>query len=234
MILTKQVNQARLLGKCLAGLLAMNLLVVGLSFWTGLSRASVEAQGIAETSQSAPAPVVSDAAKLTDAKAAEPVKVAAPTPIQANSPEKTVAAAPKSTSAPPSTSVATASTLEPAIGETTPTREPPVTRESGVPPIKIPASPDSPQPAVIRLVNPGDTGGDVHYAVNRMAYTLSPGECHEISTEGEMFVEFHRGGDFGYSKLPLQPGDYQFGVGDAGWNLSPALLDPAAAPHNAP
>ena len=242
-IQSKQVSQARLLGKCLGGLLAINLLVVGFSFWTGTSRASVEAKGIAETSQPAPAPMIAEVAKSEIQKTAVPVKAAPPPSVQPHSPTKTVAATPQIASTPPATPPSPPSTPTPAAGETTPKTEPLVNTEIAVPAIEPPASPDPkiesvpttvtpaspapPQTDVIRLVNPGDTGGDVHYTVNRTAYTLSPGEYHEISTETEALVEFHRGGDFGYAKLPLQAGDYQFGVGDTGWNLAPAILDPA-------
>jgi hypothetical protein len=237
-IQSKQVTQARLLGKCLGGLLAVNLLVVGFSFWTGMSRASVEAKGIVETSPPTPVPTIAEVAKTEIQKTPVPVTVTTPPSVQAHSPAKAVAATPQIASTPPATPPSPST----AAGEATSKAKPLVKTEIVAPAIETPtspepkienlpvsetpATPEPSQPAVIRLVNPGDTGGDVHYAVNRTAYTLSPGEYHEISTETEALVEFHRGGDFGYAKLPLQPADYRFGVGDTGWNLAPALLDP--------
>lgn len=77
----------------------------------------------------------------------------------------------------------------------------------------------------IRLVNPIQTGGTVHYAVDGIQFSLRPGERHEIPQGQAPEIEFHRGDDFGFTKVVLQEGDYVFTVGRTGWNLAPTKRD---------
>jgi hypothetical protein len=73
---------------------------------------------------------------------------------------------------------------------------------------------------MLRLVNPRKTGGVVHYELDGIAHSLRPGEYQEIPPETEHKIEFHRGDDWGDTKLVLRKGVYEFNVDDTGWKLN--------------
>jgi len=218
-----ELGQARLLGRCLAGILAINLLIVGLAFWTPTGTASAEVAASQPTSPSAriaSSPQVTP--KLDNPTIIQTIDPPAPVPTKsANPPPK--AAPPKIASEPsPSTPVEITE-------QTVPSPEPP----------KLEAPPEAPvrveefQPAVLRLVNPSETGGVVYYAVDGESFSLNPGEYHELAPAVESLVEFHRGGEFGYAKLSLTTGDYLFVVGETGWGLATGKIAPASSLNRA-
>ncbi len=250
---SKQLRQARLLGRCLAGLLATNVLMVGIAFWTSWSQASMEAEGVAETRQPGPAPTVREANGVV-ATMAVPAKADSPPATQAvtNNPKMAAAGAqaPRATSS--SSKPATAagektlptkparSGMQTSIASPKPlleTASAAIALHASIPPTSK-AQENSDQethaqtknitPSVVRLVNPIANGGDVHYVVNKVPFSLSPGEYHELSQTAECLVEFHRGGDFGNAEVQLQTGDYVFAIGETGWNLARGQMEPAA------
>jgi hypothetical protein len=72
-------------------------------------------------------------------------------------------------------------------------------------------------PQFLVLVNPSDV--EIGYLVNGEVHRLGPGERHEIGSDQNWAIEFHRGGDFGEATYELSAGTYEFRVGDSGWEL---------------
>jgi hypothetical protein len=68
-------------------------------------------------------------------------------------------------------------------------------------------------------VNPRETGGDIHYALDGKLFSLRPGEYHEATVGTAHEVEFHRGNDLGYAKRVIREGVFVFAVDSTGWNL---------------
>lgn len=191
-------------------MLAINLLLVGIAYWTQLGAATAEAR----ESDEAPVPTPPAIAKT-------PIE-----PDKSNAPEAKVL--------PQAKSPVSAAVLSPKIDKAPTSPEPPKVA-SPTPHVSIPAGPaktslpENAIPGLVRLVNPSDSGGAVYYAVGGTSFSLNPGEYHEISQAAECLVEFHRGGDFGYAKLELKAGDYRFSVGAAGWNLASGKSEPVSA-----
>jgi hypothetical protein len=73
-------------------------------------------------------------------------------------------------------------------------------------------------PALV-IVNPPQSGGTVHLAVDGVVTTLLPGEYVRLPGADSRRVEYHRGDDFDYAEHELAEGVHQFQVGDAGWTL---------------
>ena len=71
----------------------------------------------------------------------------------------------------------------------------------------------------VLLSNPAESGGIIHYLVDGAAYSLHPGQMHELDGERAPRVEFHRGGQFGDAVYNLGPGKYVVHVTQGGWNL---------------
>ena len=222
MIDRKELGQARLLGRCLAGMLAINLLIVSLAFGTRTRKASAEA-----ASQPArPSAPIASAPQVTP-NPNEPTtvhKIDPPAPIQAKSANPPPKAAPLKVASAPSPSTPAEITEQ-----TVPSPEPTKLQS----PHEAPAPVEESKSAVLRLVNPSETDGVVYYAVDGESFSLSPGEYHELAPTAECVVEFHRGGDFGYAKLNLTAGDYLFAVGETGWSLSPGKISPASSLNRA-
>jgi hypothetical protein len=104
-------------------------------------------------------------------------------------------------------------------------------------PLTTPQPPAAPPPVngvpfatdSLIVVNPPTTGGAVHFAVDGVVHRLDAGEFAEFAElvgRRERQIEFHRGDDFGYARHQFASGALAFGVGEAGWTLTP--LDPAA------
>jgi len=194
-------------------MLVINLLIVGLAFWTRSGAASGEATSAAPMSHLGP---IAPAPQVTPQPTTIP-KLDPPAPIQA-----------KSTDPPPQTDAPKIS------GEPSPSNSAKITEKivRSPEPTKLQSPPEAPvrveefKPAVLRLVNPSETGGVVYYAVDGESFSLSPGEYHELAPATECLVEFHRGGDFGYATLNLAAGDYLFVVGETGWSLAPGKMAP--------
>lgn len=176
---TSQQNKARVLVVCLAGLLAINVLTLGIASWCNISRAS--ARGKVESVQS-----ITGLPQLEPALEAAKVITVPKVPL----------AAPQPRSLPI-----------------------PKTQEENVPQEPLPPS-EKPNLSLLRLVNPGETGGEVHYAVDGTPYSLSPGEYHELPRGAALQVDFHRGEDYGDANLVLREGVYIFRVGSTGWELA--------------
>lgn len=81
-------------------------------------------------------------------------------------------------------------------------------------------------PALV-IVNPPQSGGLVHLAIDGIVITLLPGEYHRVNGKESRRVEYHRGDDFNYAQHELAEGTHQFQVGDTGWTL--ILVEPAKA-----
>jgi hypothetical protein len=81
-------------------------------------------------------------------------------------------------------------------------------------------------PALV-IVNPPQSGGAVHFAIDGIVITLLPGEYHRVHGKESRRVEYHRGDDFDYAQHELAAGTHQFQVGETGWTL--VLVDPAKA-----
>jgi len=91
------------------------------------------------------------------------------------------------------------------------------------PPTALPATPSQPvvaesQPA-LTIVNPRQTGGAVHYAVDGEVFSLQPGQYHRLPGKQPRTIEFDRGDDYGYAEERASDGTYAFEVGSTGWKL---------------
>ena len=92
------------------------------------------------------------------------------------------------------------------------------------PPIVSPAAPSEPvvvesQPA-LTIVNPRQTGGAVHYAVDGEVFSLQPGQYHRLPGKQPRTIEFDRGDDYGYAEERAGDGIFAFEVGPTGWKLN--------------
>jgi hypothetical protein len=74
------------------------------------------------------------------------------------------------------------------------------------------------QPA-LTIVNPRQTGGAVHYAVDGEVFSLPPGQYHRLPGKQPRTIEFDRGDDYGYAEERAGDGTYAFEVGPSGWSL---------------
>ena len=229
---TQQVNKARLLVIGLAGLLIINVFTLGLASWTNMSRPFAGAVGNSINSQPTPPVTPPQAAIAPTPSVKLPVVSVAPlktpsTTAGASSPtadrlqEAFLSLKPLLAQAKEALAQIPLPELPPAAPDT---ETSPVEAQPDVGPA-VPAPTEKSNPPLLRLVNPSDTGGDVHYAMDGATFSLRPGEYHEFPQGAARQVEFHRGDDFGYAKLELLEGIYEFGVGDAGWNLTPAMGD---------
>ena len=201
-----QVNRARFLVACLTGLLAINLVVVGVASWMNLSPSAAAR----ETSvRLLPTTAAANHADIASAQV-----TTRPPPTGRQTEEKVDASLPgKVVSGPPAPAM---------TGPEKVAMDPPGDAK--------PASNSSPleqhKPKPLRLINPRETGGDIHYAVDGESFSLRPGEFHELPQDTAHRIEFHRGDEFGYAELELGAGDYVFGVGSKGWNLAPEMGQP--------
>jgi hypothetical protein len=75
---------------------------------------------------------------------------------------------------------------------------------------------------LVIVVNPPDTGGAVHYAVDGALFSLLPGEFQRLDAQRPRQIQFHRGDNFGYADQRIAGGMHVFGVGDTGWVLRQA------------
>lgn len=73
-------------------------------------------------------------------------------------------------------------------------------------------------PALV-IVNPPQSGGAVHLAIDGIVITLLPGEYHRVNGKESRRVEYHRGDDFDYAEHNLAEGTHQFQISDTGWTL---------------
>jgi len=274
-IRAKQGGKARLLMRCLAGLLAINLLTLGIASWARMGNASVTAPEVVEQKQpSPPLPPVNAAvaiAKTTivppkvDVRPSPPAKInpsaekisKAPAPIAIPSVASPVSPIVDPSAAPPATPppvdgleealaslkkllatdqgalsgirFAAAAPAPTAVPSTAPSPEPriEVARE-------LPIQPEKPAPAFLHLVNPRDSGGEIHYEVDGVGFSLLPGEYQQLPLGSEHEVEFHRGDNFGDAKVVIREGVYLFGVGSTGWKLEQTQKDLKASLSLAP
>jgi hypothetical protein len=224
--------------------------MVGIAFWASRSQSAVEAGEIAETRQPALASTVPEANPAVKTTGVPAKTDSAPsTQTKTNTPKKVVAiASTQRVPLPPSAPILAAGEKDPltkpagrglqaAIASLKPLLETASPFNSPISPIpiaskesdqEIPAQAENIKPFVLRLANPIANGGDVYYAINKVSFSLSPGEYHSLPQTSACLVEFHRGGDFGNAKLQLQAGDYVFDVGETGWILTPGTIEPEA------
>ena len=237
----KQVNKSRLMVGSLAGILTINLLVLGIASWLNLSRISAAAIGSVETSQGSPALPVVDANVVAGNGTAAPTQAGSQpaAPVESSLPAKAVVVDPVPLASlppalPPSEplvgeiqeAIKSLKTLLAQAGEAF-SEIPfaaPASPDLESQPQQVPATPVQPEeagPPVLCLVNPSHTGGEVRYTVDGTIFSLRPGEYHELPRGAERRIEFHRGDDFGYAQLALREGIYVFAVGSGGWSLEP-------------
>ncbi len=69
------------------------------------------------------------------------------------------------------------------------------------------------------LHNPSYNGGAVHFVVDGEVVSLQPSEYRDLGVQGPRRIEFHRGGEFGFTELTLADGEYAFHVTRNGWDL---------------
>lgn len=245
--LTTQVNKSRLLMGSLAGVLAVNVLVLGIASWLSISRTSAMAQGNIEVSLASPAPPGVDA-NVAAAQGTAAPSHAAPRPavqVQSGIPAEEVVIDPAPPVSLPPSPPPTPLVDPPA---TAPLREPLVEIQEAIKALQpllaqarkafseipfaaspgpesrpdqsqVTSQPEKPSSPLFCLVNPSETGGEVHYTVDGTVFSLRPGEYHELALGAKRQIEFHRGDDFGYAKLALREGVYVFTIGSSGWNL---------------
>jgi len=91
-----------------------------------------------------------------------------------------------------------------------------------LPPAAIPPLPVAIPRNVLILVNPPDSGGVIHYAIEDAVVSLLPGEYQQLDDARERRIRFHKGDDFGEAQHRLQRGWHMFLVGEMGWELRPA------------
>ncbi len=69
------------------------------------------------------------------------------------------------------------------------------------------------------LMNAPSSGGEVTYLVDRVVFSLKPGERHVLTAGASRRIQFHRGGDFGDAEVTAAGGAYLFDVTERGWDL---------------
>ncbi len=79
--------------------------------------------------------------------------------------------------------------------------------------------------AVLVIVNPVDSGGEIFYLVDGESFALRPGESHRLPAERERRIAFHRGDSFGDSETTLLAGRFEFRVTLQGWALVTSPID---------
>ncbi len=84
----------------------------------------------------------------------------------------------------------------------------------------------------IKLRNAADSGGAIRYLLNGQEFVIEPGYAQQIEADREWTIEFASGGSRGELRYGLTPGDYEFHVGDDGWDL--AKISRKAVKANAP
>lgn len=90
-----------------------------------------------------------------------------------------------------------------------------------------------PQPAVVTLMNPAETGGTVSYSLGAGQYALKAGQSVDYS-QGTQVIAFNRGGSFGEARYTLEPGTYRFVVTDHGLDLHSVTNEQVAADTHLP
>jgi hypothetical protein len=83
------------------------------------------------------------------------------------------------------------------------------------PSVESPAEPDS-----LVVFNPSDTGGEVFFLANGLAYCLQPGQSQQLAADSPWLMHFHRGDAYGNAKYSVSRGTYMFHVTRHGWELS--------------
>ena len=73
---------------------------------------------------------------------------------------------------------------------------------------------------VLKLHNPAGNGGIVNFVVDDQTYSIAVGETVEFTGKDQWLLKFHRGGEFGNSRVMLKPGSYSFAVTKGGWRLA--------------
>ncbi len=81
--------------------------------------------------------------------------------------------------------------------------------------------------AVLVILNPFDSGGEIFYLVDGESFALRPGESHRLPAERERQIAFHRGDSFGDSEMTLHSGHFEFRVSSQGWALVASQVDVA-------
>ena len=70
-----------------------------------------------------------------------------------------------------------------------------------------------------KIINPADSGGNVHYTVNGQSFTIRPGEAQDLARAQSWLVQFDRGTGSGDVRYRLTDGVYRFKPTDSGWEL---------------
>jgi hypothetical protein len=117
-------------------------------------------------------------------------------------------------SEPAETTPVEAAPVEPAPVEPAPTEPMPIEPTPAEPPLL----PRNELPSLV-IVNPPQSGGPIHFAIDGAVCTLLPGEYHRLPGADRRRIEYHRGDDFDYAQHELAEGVHQFSVSDSGWTL---------------
>jgi hypothetical protein len=89
----------------------------------------------------------------------------------------------------------------------------------------------APNQGPINIINPEKYGTPLSFKLNGQIVRLEPGQSNTIKFDRNYIIEFHRGGDFGTAKYSLRDGDFQFVVGDNGWDLNKVRVDANPIPQ---
>ncbi len=89
----------------------------------------------------------------------------------------------------------------------------------------------TPNGAPINVINPENYGTALSFKLNGQTVRLEPGKQSSMSFDRNYTIEFDRGGDFGTAKYTLRDGDFQFTVGDQGWDLKKIQASANAIPQ---
>jgi hypothetical protein len=74
----------------------------------------------------------------------------------------------------------------------------------------------------MRIHNPQRNGGVVHYLVDGAAFSLHPGQWHELPAGAPLEITYDGGGNFGERRLLVRSGVFVFEVSaQHGWQLKP-------------
>lgn len=76
----------------------------------------------------------------------------------------------------------------------------------------------------IVLLNPAETGADIHFLLDGKLYSLDSGYMQDMKAASTI-IRFDRGGDFGEALYLLKPGSYRFVLTDHGLDLEKASFE---------
>jgi hypothetical protein len=82
-----------------------------------------------------------------------------------------------------------------------------------------PAATTATAKAPLQIWNSAGRQASVAFLVDGQEVSLSDGQSHTFYGGGSRTIEFDRGGNFGTGRVVVNQGQYEFVVGDRGWDL---------------